>query len=169
VNDAPDAKTAAMTLSDGDLERYARHVIIPGVGVSGQARLLRARVAVAGHGSSAAICTRYLERCGVTIVREAAPPPDCYTAVGIDEIDETLLHLWGETRRPLVWVALRAGRLLRGYEPAFDGVRPMARRRREIPRDLAAETAAACDAANRVLSALLGWEQRLETTELLFD
>ena len=39
-----------MTLSDAELERYARHIVLPQVGGVGQARLKAARVAVVGAG-----------------------------------------------------------------------------------------------------------------------
>ena len=43
-----------MTLDDAALTRYARQVIIPGLGAAGQERLLAARVLVIGDGAAAA-------------------------------------------------------------------------------------------------------------------
>ena len=43
-----------MTLSDEELARYARHIVMPQVGGIGQNKLKAARVAVIGAGASAA-------------------------------------------------------------------------------------------------------------------
>ena len=39
-----------MTLSDDELDRYARHIVLPQIGGAGQLRLKAARVAVVGAG-----------------------------------------------------------------------------------------------------------------------
>ncbi|MGN6306547.1 MAG: ThiF family adenylyltransferase, partial [Mesorhizobium sp.] len=42
--------TTALPLSDEELERYARHIVLPEVGGPGQQKLKRARVLVIGAG-----------------------------------------------------------------------------------------------------------------------
>src|SRR6266498_890091 len=44
------ARPAAMVLSDDELDRYARHIVLPQIGGAGQLRLKAARVAVVGAG-----------------------------------------------------------------------------------------------------------------------
>lgn len=39
-----------MTLSEAEIERYARHLVLPEIGGPGQAKLKRARVLVIGAG-----------------------------------------------------------------------------------------------------------------------
>ena len=51
--------------SDTQLERYARHIILPEVGGTGQARLLAARVLVIGAGGLGAPLLHYLAAAGV--------------------------------------------------------------------------------------------------------
>jgi len=53
-------------LSDADVERYARQVIVPEIGARGQARLLAARVVVRGDGPLVARTADLLQRAGVT-------------------------------------------------------------------------------------------------------
>jgi hypothetical protein len=169
VRGESDPVAPATTLSDEDLERYARHVIVPGVGARGQARLLRARVTVAGAASAAAICRLALRRCGVRVSDALDASPDCYAAVGIDEIDDAVLQDWAASGKPLVWAALRSGSILRGYDAVFRGDRPLARRPALPVADPTAQAVAAYDTADRVLSVLLDWDQAPVCAELALD
>src|ERR671913_1264882 len=47
---AGSARPAAMALSDEELDRYARHIVLPPVGGAGQLRLKAASVAIVGAG-----------------------------------------------------------------------------------------------------------------------
>jgi hypothetical protein len=65
-------------LTDAQVERYARQVLLPEVGGRGQARLLAARVAVAGAGA-AATAAALLSRAGVgalDLIGWSAPLPE---------------------------------------------------------------------------------------------
>ena len=52
-------------LTDSQLERYARHVVLPEVGEAGQLRLLAARVLVIGAGGLGAPLIQYLAAAGI--------------------------------------------------------------------------------------------------------
>ncbi|USI72324.1 HesA/MoeB/ThiF family protein [Sphingomonas morindae] len=54
-----------MTLSDTQLDRYARHIILKEVGGSGQARLLAAHVLVIGAGGIGSPLIQYLAAAGI--------------------------------------------------------------------------------------------------------
>ncbi len=54
-------------LSDAQIERWSRQILLPEVGGRGQRRLLDARVGVAGTGAGAAVCVQLLERAGVSV------------------------------------------------------------------------------------------------------
>ena len=54
-----------MTLSDAELERYARHIVLREIGGVGQAKLTAARVAVVGAGGIGCPALQYLVAAGV--------------------------------------------------------------------------------------------------------
>ena len=55
----------AVELSAADLQRFSRHLILPQVGVEGQARLRAAKVAVIGAGGLGSPVILYLAAAGV--------------------------------------------------------------------------------------------------------
>ena len=102
------------TLTDRELRRYSRHLVIPEVGVEGQKRLKDARVLIVGAGGLGSPVSMYLAAAGVGKLG----------LVEFDEVDESNLQrqvLYGETDigRPKLQVALER---LRNINPLIEVV-----------------------------------------------
>jgi hypothetical protein len=68
-----------MRLSDAQQERYARHLLLDGLGGEGQERLLRASVRVRGTGQTVRWAARYLAASGIgtLVLDDAAAATEC--------------------------------------------------------------------------------------------
>ncbi|RMF25395.1 MAG: hypothetical protein D6760_01060 [Deltaproteobacteria bacterium] len=148
-------------LSDQDIDRYARQIIIPGIGAAGQERLMETKVCVCGHPDGEELARRYLAATGLSVCspREAkAADVLVLSDPGWEVAAQTLPQ-----RCPVVWYRLRGETLIAGTavdlaaalaaagEPeAPEPTHPAAAIRHAI---------AACDAAASVVALALGWTE----------
>ncbi|HUX72084.1 MAG TPA: ThiF family adenylyltransferase [Cellulomonadaceae bacterium] len=84
-------------LTAEQLRRYARHLLLPGVGAEGQRRLRNARVCVVGAGGLGSPVLLYLAAAGVGTIG----------IVDLDDVDESnlqrqVVHGWADVGRPKV-------------------------------------------------------------------
>ena len=103
-----------MNFSDDELERYARHLVLPEFGGRGQASLARARVAVVGAGGLGSPCLLYLAAAGVgrlTIIDD--------DAVALSNLQRQVLF---ETADAGEMKAERAARHLQALNPHVETV-----------------------------------------------
>jgi molybdopterin/thiamine biosynthesis adenylyltransferase len=87
--------------SDDELDRYARHLVLPDVGGRGQAALKRARVAVVGAGGLGSPCLLYMAAAGVgqiTIIDD--------DAVAISNLQRQILFTTADAGRGKAAVAV---------------------------------------------------------------
>jgi len=96
-----------VTLSDAQLDRYARHIVLREIGGGGQQRLLGSRVAVVGAGGLGSPCLLYLAAAGVghlTVIDD--------DAVALSNLQRQILFATDDTGRAKVAGAADAiGRL----------------------------------------------------------
>jgi adenylyltransferase/sulfurtransferase len=96
-----------MTLTDAQLERYARHVILREVGGVGQAKLLRSRVLVIGAGGLGSPLVLYLAAAGVGTIGVVDPD-----TVSLSNLQRQILHRTDDLGALKTDSALRAARSL---------------------------------------------------------
>ena len=89
-----------MTLSDAQLDRYARHIVLREIGGEGQRKLLAAMVAVIGAGGIGAPAIQYLAAAGVGRIRLIDDD-----RVSLDNLQRQVLFGTEDVGRPKVDVA----------------------------------------------------------------
>ncbi len=84
-----------MALTDDELERYARHIVLPGIGGPGQARFKAARVLVIGAGGLGAPVLQYLAAAGVGTLGIVDDD-----AVSLSNLQRQVIHRTADLDRP---------------------------------------------------------------------
>jgi adenylyltransferase/sulfurtransferase len=106
-----------VSLSDAQLDRYARHIVLKEIGGEGQRRLLQASVTVIGAGGIGAPAIQYLAAAGAGRLRVIDDD-----SVTLDNLQRQVLFGTGDVGRSKAEVTGEAvGRL--NPEVAFEGVR----------------------------------------------
>lgn len=105
-----------MTLSDAQLDRYARHIVLKEIGGEGQRRLLAARVAVVGAGGIGAPAIQYLAAAGIGALRVVDDD-----RVTLDNLQRQVLFGTADVGRPKADVAGEAVARL-NPDVRFEGV-----------------------------------------------
>jgi len=147
-------------LSDQDIERYARQIVIPGIGAAGQERLIRTRVLVCGRPDGAEVARRYLETAGLQICESgeqetadavllADPGPDCDMA----SLPASL---------PVAWYRLQGTTIRSGVAPGAAAALAAAgeaapEETEQHPECQILHAVAACDGAATIIALTLGW------------
>ncbi|HYJ51797.1 MAG TPA: HesA/MoeB/ThiF family protein [Allosphingosinicella sp.] len=116
-----------MSLSDAQLDRYARHIVLREIGGEGQSKLLSATIAVIGAGGIGAPAILYLAAAGVGTLRVIDDD-----AVSLDNLQRQVLFASADVGRPKIAVAAEAV-AARNPDVAFD-----ARRARLSPDNVSA-------------------------------
>lgn len=96
-----------MTLSDEDLERYARHIVLREVGGPGQARLRAARVLVIGAGGLGSPVILYLAAAGVGTIGIVDDD-----AVSLSNLQRQIAHRNEDVGQPKTESAARTAKAL---------------------------------------------------------
>lgn len=86
-----------MNLSDEQIKRYSRHIILKEVGGKGQKKLIGAKVLVVGAGGLGSPCVLYLAAAGVGVLGVLD-----FDAVDLSNLQRQILHTVGDLNRPKV-------------------------------------------------------------------
>ena len=72
-------------LRDEEIERYARQIIVPGIGAAGQARLCASRVTAVGNPEGVESALTYLASAGLHVLRApGCAPVDCVVVADVE-------------------------------------------------------------------------------------
>jgi len=163
----------APSLDAESVERYARQIVVPGVGAIGQMRLCAATVAIVGNDHGASAASAYLEAAGLKVCQPPFPHPiDC--VVVADESGLGALVALPPTlpEAPIAWYSLRGTTircgLRRAKDPSAGGDVACPSETVDDPLHVALHRIGGADAAGMVTSALLGWIAPGEHHEIAF-
>jgi len=151
-------------LDDDAIARYARQIVIPGVGAAGQQKLLESTVLVAGDARGCEQATLYLRAAGVNVVRwptgidASVDIVIVANAAGLDDEARTAVQSCG---KPLCWYVIEDDGFTSGLHPAapLPGT-PFQTAPAPVPESSTMHDAAACDAASVACAILLGLPHR---------
>lgn len=158
------------SLSEDQVERFARQIIVPGVGAEGQMRLCAARVFADGHPEGVRVASQYLRSAGVTVYLATTAPPrlDCVVLAGVRELSPRRVDELAAASPLIAWYDV-VGRTVHGGLVS----RPFSMREADPLRDqlvplraTIAHRIAGADVATTVVAALLGWMHPGESYEI---
>lgn len=149
-------------LDDETVERYARQIVVPGVGALGQKRLCAATVAVVGNEHGASAASAYLEAAGLKVCRAAfSDPVDCVVVADESGCGGSTTLPPTRPEAPVAWYSLSGSTLRGGLRTAKDAPAgsdaASARGSGDDALDVALHRTGGADAAGMVIGALLGW------------
>ncbi|MEE8312308.1 MAG: hypothetical protein V3R77_08625 [Candidatus Binatia bacterium] len=160
----PDEGTG-VPLSDADVELFSRQIIIPGLGATGQARLMASSVFVLGDDPASTFARRYARAAGLQIAKD--PASASCSVVGIEtRLTTEQRNRLERARSPILWYrvdrdGLHAGVVHRVADLASSFTPSTLVAAATEPTDEAPRRAmlavAACDAIASVIGLLLDW------------
>lgn len=153
-----DAAAAMLMLSDDAITRYARQIIVAGIGAAGQEKLLATTVLVVGHPRGAAQAKLYLEAAGVHVVADSPKSADIAIVAGTGSVSSALLSSLAELSVPVCWYCISDDGFVAGVHPVAPlPASPPAHNAGHI---LELHDVAACDAAGTACAIALGLAHR---------
>lgn len=158
------------TLSDDQIEHFARQIIVPGIGASGQRRLCAADVFVTGGAQGCRIAAQYLRAAGVRVHDHLLLRPriDCVVLADARDVTPERLRTLIKSAPFVAWYTID-GRTLRGGladsanplpQRALAGTSPKTQEEQLLHR------VGGADVATMAVAALLGWSHPGDFYEL---
>ncbi|MFN2426315.1 MAG: hypothetical protein ABR587_07695 [Candidatus Binatia bacterium] len=143
-------------LDDETIARYARQIVIPGIGAAGQQKLLASHALVAGNERGCRQAELYLRSAGVRVVRSAgdAEEIDVVVAADVAALDAKTRAALVALAKPVCWYAVDEAGFTSGVHP--DAGMPSATAVSITAPDAALHDAAACEAASVACAILAG-------------
>jgi len=149
-------------LDDDSIARYARQIVVPGIGAAGQRKLLSSTVLVVGNERGCNQAQLYLRAAGVRVLRNvAAGVADVVVVADATALDERTRCALVERGAPICWYVAEDNAFTAGVHPAVP--LPLSRNAGAASppsASAAVHDAAACDAASVACAILIGLRNR---------
>jgi hypothetical protein len=151
-------------LDDASIERYARQIVVPGIGAAGQEKLLQSVVILAGHPRGCRTAALYLEAAGVTLAADS-PAPSAIVIANPSTTDDATLDFLTAKAAPVCWYEADEDGFVSGVHPGAPLPRRTGRSDTGAALD-AVHDAGACAAAALACAVILGLETGTGPTRL---
>jgi hypothetical protein len=144
-------------LTDPEIDRYSRQIIVPGIGASGQARLCAARIAIVGAEAGVRVATLYGRALGATVVPlgEAA---DIIIVAGSAALAAEASAESAKADCPIVWYSADERRIAAGVVQPPDVLDASVFSAAAAAASDVMHAIAAGDAVATAAAVILGWE-----------
>lgn len=146
-------------LGDDAIERYARQIVIPGLGASGQEKLLASTALVVGDPRGCRTAALYLAAAGVRVVTSLDDGPvDVVAVVDPSRLDASMREQVTRLALPICWSAADSRGVRSGTHPAALPAAPLpgAAASGTAAEDAVLLDAAGCEVAALACRVLLG-------------
>lgn len=155
-------------LDDDTIARYARQIVVPGIGAAGQERLLVAVVLVVGQERGAAQAALYLTAAGLRVI--SSPEQGAFDLVVVADASGIEPHIRSAVLaagRPTCWYRLDQEGFSSGVHPAAALPLPAnaVTGTTDDPVEESLHDAAACDVAALACAIVLGLPHRQALTD----
>jgi hypothetical protein len=116
---------ASQPLSEEQIERYARQIIVPGIGAEGQKTLCAAEIFVDGHAAGRTVAAQYLRAAGMRVPEATNPAPriDCIVLAGVTDMPCERVKALSASAPLVAWYAVVGGRVHGGLADAAHPIR----------------------------------------------
>jgi hypothetical protein len=153
-------------LDDDAIARYARQIVVPGIGAAGQEKLLSSVVLLLGNERGCNQAQLYLRAAGLRVVRPTIAlidnvKADVVVLADATSLDERTHGVLVECGKPICWYVVEENAFTSGVHPAAPLPSPPGAR--IVPsehRSSGVHDAAACDAASVACAIVIGLTQR---------
>jgi hypothetical protein len=141
-------------LDDAAIERYARQIVVPGIGAAGQEKLLESTVLLVGHPRGCATAALYLRAAGVKVAIDT-PRPSAIVIAGASTLSDDTLAWLASKQSPFCWYDVLENGFTSGVHPASPLPRSSGAQHES---EAAVHDAGACAAAALACAVILGIE-----------
>ena len=144
-------------LDDTAIERFARQIVVPGVGAEGQERICSARILITGEPTGVALAQAYARAAGFPVLAAAHDTPACVLVAGTHSLDAKSLDDLRAAGAPILWYRIDEETIVAGTAAAGEPLDDLRSSNKRSPGNEIRHALAAADLVAAAVGLVLGW------------
>jgi len=144
-------------LDDAAIERFARQIVVPGVGAEGQERICSTRIVVIGEPAGVALARTYACAAGFCVEARTNRPIGCVLVAGTRSLDAQSLADLAVFAAPILWYRLDDAGIIAGIAAAGAPIEGLVASAAGSADDDIRHALAAADLVASAIAIALGW------------